>query len=383
MHIRRRTFRSIVIALTVGALTAAACGDDSSDDESSGSEGGGETSPSSTIANSNAPAADAEWQAVVDAAKEEGKVLFYSGLPEAQHELIAEGFAEMYPDIELEIVRVQTRDLGGRIEVESEGGVGGADVIYSNSWAVWDPLEERGLLRELESPWIEARADTWSEHPELRMTENTAVFSILPYWIVWNSNLVEEPITSYEDLLSRADEFRGQVGAPDFLGVASQSWYAQLEEKMSGIDIAAELVAGNTLPEGYLRRFGELEPVIRDTALPLTQAVAAGEIKATIYTVPSIIDDLKAAGAPLEAAMPSDAIVVNAVALGLPTWGENPNAAQLVADFLLSDKGQEVNIEEQLISLDGSADELAVPGRELSNPEFLAAFERYWTEAMR
>lgn len=382
MQIRRGSFRSIAIALTVGVLMAAACGGDSSDDESSGSEGG-EAGASSTTASSNAPVADPEWQAVVDAAKEEGEVLFYSGLPEAQHELIAEGFAEMYPDIELEIVRVQTRDLSGRIEVESQGGVGGADAIQSNSWNVWDPLEDQGLLQELKTPWMEARADLWAEHPELRMTENTAVFTTLPYLIVWNSNLVEEPITSYEDLVSRADEFRGQVGAPDFLGVASQSWYAQLEEKMSGIDLPAELAAGNTVPDGYLRRFGALEPVIRDTALPLTQAVAAGEIKASIYTVPAIIDDLKAAGAPLESVLPSDAIVVNAIAVGLPTWGENPNAAQLLADFLLSEQGQAVNTEQQLISLDGSADELAVPGRELSNPEFLTAFERYWTEAMR
>jgi iron(III) transport system substrate-binding protein len=389
MRFSRRSFAGAVLAMVLGATSAAACG---GDDGGSGTAAPkeGTTATAAGTATSHPGAGDAEWQGIVEAAKKEGRVVFYSGLPEKQHEMIADGWAEVYPDIKLEIVRVQTRELGARIEVESKGGVGGADMIQSNSWLVWDPLEAAGQLRTVESPWLEARAELLAAKPELRMTDNTVIFTSLPYLIAWNKTLVDKPITSYQDLIDRADEFRGQVGAPDFLGVASRSWYAQLEEKLTGLDLPAELEKGNNLPDGYLRKYGALDPVIRDTALPLTQAVAAGEIKATIYTVASIVDELKAAGAPLETVLPSDAVVVNALAFGLPTWGEHPNAAQVLADFLLSPEGQKATNALDMIALDddvpgsaGGPDDLEVPRRQLSDPDFLASFERYWTETMR
>src|SRR5690606_38788812 len=119
------------------------------------------------------------------------------------------------------------------------------------------------------------------------------------YWIAWNTDLVDEPITSYENLVSRADEFRGQLGVPDWLGSTIPLWYMRLEETMSDTDLTTDLTPEGELPGGFLPRLGELDPVYRESAQPLTQALAAGEVKAVIFTTSAIINELKEAGAPV------------------------------------------------------------------------------------
>src|SRR4030095_13614076 len=94
---------------------------------------GGETPPPAGIS-------DADWDAIVTAAKDEGKVTFYSSQGLDQLHDLAGRFKDEY-GIELEVVRDIDSALIPKVEAEQQTGSGIADVIAQAS-AAWS--EQRG-----------------------------------------------------------------------------------------------------------------------------------------------------------------------------------------------------------------------------------------------
>lgn len=262
-----------------------------------------------------APSGDPSFDAVVARAVEEGQVVVYTSTPEAQEQRMIEAFNERYPDIDVRVVR-GAGELPERLAAERRSNAAGADVLtFSDpSWFTKNAAD----VAALDSPSVDAwPADYWEVDRE------AALSSIAPFgMIVWNTERFPSGFRTWEDLLAPA--VRGQLGTRSDM-TAAYAGFLDFTERHLGPD--------------YLTRLGEQDPKFYPSAVPMVQAVASGEIGVTNLSVPIIVEDLKAKGAPIEAVVPTPGYGI-AFASGVLENAKNPNAARVYLDFVLSPEGQ-------------------------------------------
>ncbi len=378
--------RPFVASLAAAALLLAACG---SDDEATTDTAA--TTDTEATANTEAPAdstssddgGTADWDGVVAAANEEGSVVVYSGSPEATNDRVEAAFEAAYPEIDAEIIRLNSSEIVPRVDAERSTGATGADVL-SNTLAPWlNDLADDGDLAEMTGPAYTAVLEsTFAEQPALARDRFFGTYTGGAWEIVWNTDLVDTPIAGYADLIERADEFSGQVAMPDLYGDVVVEFYRNIQVGADG--------DGDPAESEMLAGLAALEPRFFDSVVPLTNAVAAGEVKAGLYSVGPVWHGLEAEGAPITGASDSSIPVSANVYLAATSFGDHPNAAQVYADFMFTPEGQAaVGSDGFLTILDGiegsggGADAMAAPRPEMADPEFIESFRTAWDGLFR
>ena len=255
--------------------------------------------------------ADGDWDAVVEAAKEEGSVTLYSSQGAAQLEDFAAGFKEKY-GITVEIVRDIDANLLPKFDAELLTGKPSADVIIQSTEGSAQQYSDNGDFAEPIAPVFD----------ELDVMRNDYYFDVDATVITfaWNTEQYSGTIENYEDLLDPA--LKGKIGVPEPTVPAFVDFYLYLEG-LYGEDFSAKLAAQN--------------PQVYPGALPAAQALSSGEIAAAVYVEPQI--DEKEAGAPVEWGFEEEqwsAVFYGAIVAEAP----HPNAAQLLVDYMLSVEGQ-------------------------------------------
>lgn len=309
MKITRRLLRPLALLAALGLL--AACGsDDSSED----------TTPTTAGGDSAAPADEdvsPEWQAVIDAAKAEGSVVWYHVNFPAEVEPVAKAFEEKY-GIKVELNRVLA-EAKATLESEMTTGTKGADIVTVADRSIAPLLRDAGGLVPLtDLPNFELWADSDS-----LVSEDTFISNYVLKGLAWNTDLVPDPPETYEDLLDPAYS-NGKIGVPVAKPGGAAAFWLFLEKHLG---------------EDYVEALAAQKPRFYETGAPLDQALAAGEVAVGVYSGPTILEE-KEAGAPIDylqvkpsIGFPIDSFMVE--------WAEHPNAAKLLINFLLSPEGQE------------------------------------------
>ncbi|NYE21514.1 ABC transporter substrate-binding protein [Microbacterium immunditiarum] len=324
---------------------------------SSGGGGGGETS-----APSDGPV-DAEWEAIVEAAKEEGKVVWYTVAPETAREGLKEAFEAKYPEISVDVRVIGTADMTAALEAEHSTGAEGADVVTSVNFA-WleEKLNEDGWFTELEGPVFED--PEWTDSGWVR--EDKLILSPLGLLVVgWNTQLFNGEITSYEDLLDPAYG-NGAIGVVDPAIIAIHAdWYQFLEDNTS---------------DGFLEELAKQEPTIYASALAMQEGLLAGEIAIGTFVSAADMSVRKEEGAPIEFTVPDPVWGVPNVFLAVES-AKNPNAAQVFLDFFASEEGQRATAHGGATPLSAVQPDTigASSNVELVNPERVLDLE-WWEE---
>lgn len=271
-------------------------------------------------AQSGAATTSPSWKAVQTAAQKEGKVVIYGqALPTTLARLKTD-FEKTVPGITFEFVRMSGSAIIAKIEQERSSGADGADVLQQTEMAWFQARAKEGSVRSPLGP----AARTW---PAAYMVSSVApILAIEPFGlIVYNTNTVKGGLESYADLLK--PEFKGSlaVGSPGN-SPAVIAWYDWLEQ---------------TQGTGFLGKLAAQNPRLYTSALPGAQAVASGEIKVYAYANLAAVKPLIEQGAPLKVPpiKPTLAIAHGAAVLG---WSRRPNAAQILLDYLMSERGQTV-----------------------------------------
>lgn len=325
---RRLSFKHRAALLCLLALLATACGSGGGTAE----EPSEEPSPTETAP----PSEDAAWQQVIEKAQEEGSVNLYLS-PIGVGERLAAAMQEKY-GIHVEVLRAPTGELVTRVTEEIANDAPGADVVFLSD-EVW--YQANGdVLAELTGPDVERWLD--SEYAG----ENYFLPATTPFVIAYNTSLIDEPVTGYEDLLR--PELKGKVGGTD---AASATTILALYEWL-----------GDNVAPDYLEKLAANDLVIYPSVAPLIQAVAAGEVAAALIQVPSSVQPIIAEGAPVEMVMPEPAMVYGS-GVGVLAKSGNPNAAQLLVNFMASEEGQAVIHEDK-----SSASPLDPVGLEVPEP---------------
>lgn len=310
---RRRGFdkactrRSIASMAAVGALALAAltaCGGD-----------GGSPAGAAEIWPAETP------ESLVEAAKKEGEVDWYTVFTEENSAPIVEAFSKAYPGIKVSTLRLSANQLASRIMTEQRGGKFSADVVSGNATYLGQ-LQKAGAMQGYDIPGL-------PEAPEgLNLPEghkgivyiNTTVIAYNPQRL--KEEGLEAP-TSWEDLTK--PEWKGKFS----IDPESVDWYDSLVSGM-GHEKALELVTalGKNSPRitpNHTQQLTEMqagETVASATAYgPASASFAEEDPERTAFVNPD----------PLPAVLTLS---------GLAKEPPHPAAAKLFLDWLLSPEGQ-------------------------------------------
>jgi iron(III) transport system substrate-binding protein len=282
---------------TVALLGMSACGGD-----------GGSSAKAPTTG-------DEKWDAIVEAAYDEGRVNVYNAASETQNERLTEAFEEKYPGIELSITRGAT-ELPERVSAELENGTDGADVLmYSDpNWFI----DHEADLATLDLPSTEGWSKDWWAVPD-----KAVVATALPWsMIVWNTKTFPEGFENYEDVLDPS--VKGKLGTRSEVSPSVAGYLDHLETELG---------------TEYLEGIAAQDPKFYPSGVPLMQAVGSGEVGVANLGVPSVIDELQASGAPIDYVFAEPGFGYTHAAA---TFAEakRPNAGLVFMDFFLSEEGQ-------------------------------------------
>jgi iron(III) transport system substrate-binding protein len=263
--------------------------------------------------------AQTTWNSVLQKATKEGRVTLYTSLqPPVIRRLVAD-FQKAYPGIQVEASRASGGPLLAKIDMERETQADGGDVLISSELG-W--LEARAAEKALFQPTGPAAA-AW---PAKYLVAGAVVIGALePFVIAYNSNAVQTEVKSYTDLLK--PEFRGaKMGITDINSSTTQVAFYDWLEKTSGSE--------------FMQKLSAQRPRVYPGTVAPTQAVASGEIIASVASNPSAIFALVEQGAPIKYAVPKPA---RGFSYGVAAfrWSKRPNASQVFVDYLMSKRGQQ------------------------------------------
>lgn len=296
---RRAAILGAAIAL---AVTTAACGGGSS-----AGEGTAEVS-------------DPALKQLVTAAQEEGTLTLY-GIPDEQVlRALAEKFTELY-GVQVQPVRLVSADLAQRFSSEADAQAPASDVILLTHSPFYAEALEKDWLTPLSSAGIPGYPDNYPAD-YLAEDGDVPIVSLVPTSLVYNTEAVTQPPSSWEAYAEQ--QYRGKLAIADPATSPANLAFWQLMRETYGDD--------------FLRRIAANDPAWQNSAVPGTQAVAAGEFALGHPGVDAIVNNLRDSGAPVETTIPGPTTGPE-IGLGLTANSKHPNAAKLFAHFVLSEDG--------------------------------------------
>jgi len=269
--------------------------------------------------------AGAADDALIEAAKKEGKVVWYTTLIVNQAvRPLKDAFEKKYPGIELQYSRADETPTAAKILEEGVAGRVQADIFDGITNMI--PLKRARLL----APYVPADAGRYA--PELRDPEG--YWNALLHYVFTpgiNTSLVPKDLApkTYQDLLD--PRWKGKmawnpssiVGAIGFVGNALVSM-------------------GEAQGMGYLKALAAQRVVnIEASSRAILDQVIAGEYPMVLmsFNYHSVISARK--GAPVDW-LKLEPVPVALDAAGILKDAPHPNAARLLIEFLTSEDGQKV-----------------------------------------
>ena len=257
-------------------------------------------------------------QRLIEGAKKEGKLVWYTALSTPDAEVLTKRFEQTYPFIKTETLRLVTDALLTKILTETKAGVYNADVIEIPGIA-GNILKKEGLFEKYDSP--ESRAypasmkdsgGTWTS------------FFIHTLVLVYNRQLVkqDELPRRYEDLIN--PKWKGKIVLRD--------------EDFETFGMMLK-VMGREKGINLMRRLGSQGVDLRNSFTLAVQAVASGEVPLGMNLYGTHTEEFKKKGAPVDW-VPMEFVLTTIEPLAVSSRAPHPNSARLFMDFLLSKEAQ-------------------------------------------
>ncbi|MBM3345058.1 MAG: extracellular solute-binding protein [Betaproteobacteria bacterium] len=256
------------------------------------------------------------WDAVMAAARKEGRVLLYSGAVPAVTDRIKREFEKSVPGIVMEVHREASGPMLAKLEAERNTNADGADLVITTEVLWLDNKQKEGLLRAPVGPAAQPWPAAYLRGPAV------PVLSVEPLVITYNTTGIKTPITGYQDFLR--PEFKGKFATSTLASVTVIAWYDWLDKAL-GADFTAKLAAQQ--PKHYVG------------TITSTQATASGEVVATVYSNPGAAVPLLEKGAPIRMVFPRPGFGFR-YGGGLLAWSKRPNSAQVLMNYMMSPQGQ-------------------------------------------
>jgi iron(III) transport system substrate-binding protein len=265
----------------------------------------------------NVPAATHD--AVIEAAKREGEVVYYASMNLSEANAIISEFEKRYPFIKVKLNRTGSEKLLAKVMTEYRVKKLPADVIQTVEFSMH--LFSRGGVLAQYIP--QANSQYPSEFKEEGFW-TTVYYN--PYVVAYNSKLVPRQMVPkrYEDLLD--PKWKGKM----MIEGTKADWFAGILQIM-----------GQERGLKYMRDLAKQQPSPREGHELLAQLVAAGEGLMDVNIPIASVERMKERGAPIDWTAVGSAPAIM-VGIGLSSQATHPNAAKVFMDFVLSREGQKL-----------------------------------------
>ena len=262
----------------------------------------------------------AERAKLVEEAKREGKVVFYTGASANDGNALKAASEKKYPFLKLEYFRAGKDKLLGKYLTEVRNNTFLPDV-YQGSVFPLATLQQKGLLARYRSPERDAI------HEILRGKDDYWAPVVLNAMsITYNTRLVkgDDIPKSYDDLL--LPKWKGKLG----LDLNKTEWYVAMMQTL-----------GEEKGRKYMEALSKQNVQARDGNTITGQLLAAGEYSIVVSQYPTSVEEMKKFGAPIEW-IPLQPHFVYAQVLALTAKNSHPSAGKLFIDYCLSEDGQQI-----------------------------------------
>lgn len=280
----------------------------------------------------------AEYAQIVEGSRDEQKLTIYGILPTEHWDKMLAGFKELYPWIEVEALDLGTSEVFERYAAEVAAGASDADLIQSiasGQW--WIFTSEEAAFSEYESPETDFLPDVANPLPGIYTMSSD------PLILLFNKAVLTEDQQpgSMEELVGlvegQPEVFDGKITTYNVTEFFTQWWWIK-----------------ESNPERFESWFSVLGPASRPEAGGGTQfeKVSTGEYVVSYYMSSAVLGlDVwdGPTGDILGWAIATDSVPLLARNIGIPATSDSPNSARLLLDYLLSEVGQELVVDVNLV----------------------------------
>lgn len=254
---------------------------------------------------------------LVEGAKREGKMVWYSSLNINDSKALLDRFEQKYPFIKTELFRAGAEQLLNRVLNEDRAGRNLFDAVNLTSITA---LKKAGLLQPHRSREGSAYPNQFRD-PDGYWVTLYNLYTVIGY----NTKLVTqgEAPRQWENLLD--PKWKGKIG----MDQEEYEWYAGM------LDYWGREKGGK-----FMRALSRQGIHWRKGHTLIAQLMAAGEFSVGLVYAHRIESMKRGGGAPVEWVKSSDPITVTLAPIGVAAKAPHPNAAKLFMDFSLSKEAQ-------------------------------------------
>ena len=267
-------------------------------------------------------------QRLIEAAKKEKELTFYSSIPTEDISALVAAFDKKY-GVKVKVWRADSEGFLQRVVSEAKARRFEVDIMAGSTSAL-EPLYRENLLQEVQSPnFADLIPEAIAPHRQWTAVYLNTLVQAYNTYLAQKESLPK----SYRDL--RKPEWKGKLGieSEDF------DWFAQVVAAMGeahGLQLFREIVAANGVS-------------VRKGHNLLTNLVAAGEVPLALTVYGFLAEQAKRKGAPIDWFVIPPA-VARITAEGLARNAPHPNAALLFFDFLIGE-GQQLLASRQFVTV--------------------------------
>jgi len=276
---------------------------------------------------SPAPAAEAITPALVEAAKKEGRVAFYTAMDLQLAEHYGKVFEQRYPGIAVQVERSGSERIFTRIEQEHGSNIRVVDVVNTSDLAhclVWKKREwlEPYLPEDVVKHYDKAYYDRDGAYITTRVL-------VSPFG--YNTNLVkpEETPKSFADLLD-----------PKWAGKMVKAHPAY-----SGTIMSSTFQVARDLGWDYLEKLARQRVLQVQSATDTPKRIALGERAIMVDGAGYLVIRNKEAGQPVDVIYPAEGTPVATSPSAIFKASPRPNAAKLFQNWMHSREAQQILID--------------------------------------
>ena len=267
------------------------------------------------------PGGEAADQALIDAAKKEGKFVWYTSLPTDPAVAYLDAFKKKYPFLETgEFFRSTSYKVYSRLNIEMEAGKHIGDVVSIGLASAVLEWRKKGWLMKYDSP-------AYRGYPEKIMDQG--------YWAPLNTTAI---VMAYNKSLLPADKVPRK-----WADLTNPKWKEAIgvEGADSGSQHVQYYALKGVLGSEFWTEIVQNKPKIFSGAGAMITGLLRGEIQIAMCSYGYMVYDFRELQkAPIEGVWPEEGVPININPLAIIDKAPHPNAAKLFLDWALSKEGK-------------------------------------------
>ena len=259
----------------------------------------------------------------LEAARKEGKVVWYTSLALTSSEKVAKLFETAYPGVKVEVHRTGSQRILQRMMQELSSNIKNVDVVHTSDAGHYVLLKEKKLLMRYTPAGVDVFGAGFKDkdgyHYGLRATVNV---------IAYNTKVVSpaDAPRTWKDLLDPKWRGRLVTAHPGYSGVIATHVLALVH--LHGWD--------------YFKALAQNKPMLVQSAVDPSGVVASGERPVAVNGGDYTFYQVKKKGNPVEIVYPKEGVPLVVSPSAITSFAPHPNAARLFTNFIFSREIQQV-----------------------------------------